>query len=87
MEIRRSLYAQVKAHLQEPEITLVIGPRQAGKTTLLRALAAELKAQDEAVLFFNLDIDRDAAFFELLSVCFSFWQADQGSKSTSMILL
>lgn len=64
MEIRRTLLAPIRAHLQEPEITLVIGPRQAGKTTLLRALAAELEAQGEAVLFFNLDIDRDALFFE-----------------------
>jgi predicted AAA+ superfamily ATPase len=64
MKIQRTLLAQIRAHLQEPEITLVIGPRQAGKTTLLRALAAELETQDETVLFFNLDIDRDAQFFK-----------------------
>jgi len=64
MEIQRDLLAKVRAHLQEPEITLVIGPRQAGKTTLLRALAHELKGQGETVLFFNLDIDRDASYFQ-----------------------
>ncbi len=64
MEIQRDLLAKVRAHLQEPEITLVVGPRQAGKTTLLRALADELKRQGETVLFFNLDIDRDASYFQ-----------------------
>ncbi|MDX2135478.1 MAG: ATP-binding protein [Saprospiraceae bacterium] len=50
-------------HLAQKEITLVVGPRQAGKTTLLKALAAELRAKGEICLFFNLDIDRDAQFF------------------------
>lgn len=63
MEIKRNLLAQLKNHLQEPEITLVIGPRQAGKTTLLKELARDLENKQEKVLFFNLDIDRDARFF------------------------
>lgn len=63
MEIKRNLLAQLKNHLQEPEITLVIGPRQAGKTTLLKELASDLKKDKEKILFYNLDIDRDAQFF------------------------
>lgn len=63
MEIRRKLFADLRTHLAAPEITLLIGPRQAGKTTLLKALRSELESNRESCFFFNLDIDTDAAFF------------------------
>lgn len=63
MEITRSLYKGLKDHLNHEEITLLIGPRQAGKTTLLKKLAQELKEAGNFCLFFNLDIDIDAQFF------------------------
>jgi uncharacterized protein len=63
MEISRLLVADLKRHLEKQEITLLIGPRQAGKTTLLRTLAEQLRQQGETCLFFNLDIDNDAQYF------------------------
>jgi len=53
----------LQAHLAQKEITLLIGPRQAGKTTLLRALSGQLQQQGKQCLFFNLDIDTDAQHF------------------------
>jgi len=64
MEIRRSLYEVLKQHLNAKEITLLVGARQVGKTTLLRALMGELTRQRGNVLFFNLDIETDAAYFQ-----------------------
>ncbi len=43
---------------------MLIGPRQAGKTTLLQQLADELTKQEKRTLFYNLDIPRDRAFFD-----------------------
>ncbi len=63
MEIQRDLISQVRDHLQQKEITLLIGPRQAGKTTLLRELSDDLRRQGYPCLFFNLDIDTEAPFF------------------------
>lgn len=63
MEISRTLMADLQAHLQQKEITLLIGPRQAGKTTLLRELTYQLQQKGERCLFFNLDIDTDAQHF------------------------
>lgn len=63
MEITRSLYSELREHLKQEEITLLIGPRQAGKTTLLKKLAQELMDAGNVCLFFNLDIDTDAQFF------------------------
>ena len=64
MEIRRELYEVLKQHLSAKEITLLVGARQVGKTTLLRALMEALRRQGEKVLFFNLDIEADARYFQ-----------------------
>lgn len=63
MEIRRSILSKLHAHLSEPEITLLVGPRQAGKTTLLREMGQSLQKAGKTCFFFNLDIDADALFF------------------------
>jgi predicted AAA+ superfamily ATPase len=33
--IERSLFSELKAHLNKKEISFIVGPRQAGKTTLM----------------------------------------------------
>jgi len=64
MKIKRHLLADLRAHLSAKEITLLIGPRQAGKTTILRFLGEELQHNNEQCWFFNLDIDRDSLLFQ-----------------------
>ncbi|MCO6487604.1 MAG: ATP-binding protein [Phaeodactylibacter sp.] len=63
MEIQRKLLPELREHLKKKEITLLIGPRQAGKTTLLKALIKQLQQEGHLCLFFNLDIDTDAQHF------------------------
>ena len=43
---------------------MIIGPRQCGKTTLMRFLADGLQKEGEQVLFFNLDIEEDNEFLQ-----------------------
>lgn len=76
MYIKRDLEKKLKQYLDKPEILAVIGPRQSGKTTLLREFAKPLKKavyvdfEDRDVLeLFNNDIKsfyaryaQDAAF-------------------------
>ena len=45
----------LKDHLVKPQYTIVIGPRQIGKTTLVKQLAAILKQQDELCYFITLE--------------------------------
>ena len=63
MEIERSLWEDLRSHLEAPEISLLIGPRQAGKTTLLKAIQAEVQHDGRPVLFFNLDVQADERHF------------------------
>jgi hypothetical protein len=61
--IHRSLLGELKLHLAEPEITLIAGARQVGKTTLMNMLLEELRKKDEKVLFLSLDFESDVPFF------------------------
>ena len=62
--IKRTMLKDIEAHLKEPEMTFLIGPRQAGKTYLMRVLEEKLKTEGEKTLFLSLDIDDDKPFFE-----------------------
>ncbi len=62
--IKRSLYKPIKTHLEQKEITLIIGPRQAGKTTLMRLLKNELDKKNQKTLFLSLDNETDRQFFD-----------------------
>jgi hypothetical protein len=61
--IKRTLLAQLESHLGSKEISLIIGPRQAGKTTLMQMLRKSLEAQGLPTVYFNLDIEADMRHF------------------------
>ena len=62
--IKRISYEPIKAHLNQKEITLIVGPRQAGKTTLMQMLKKELDDRGAKTVFLNLDIEADRPFFD-----------------------
>ena len=59
MKIKRKIYDQIGVHLKEKEITMLIGPRQAGKTTIMKALAMDLEKDGFMYIYLNLDVERD----------------------------
>lgn len=61
--IKRRLLLDLKAHLDSKEMSLVAGPRQAGKTTLISELRNDLARSGEKTLFFSMDIEEDKKFF------------------------
>ncbi len=58
--IKRQNYEIVLKSLQKEEITILIGARQVGKTTLLREIFKDLTKKGNKVLYLNLDIEDDA---------------------------
>jgi len=58
--IRRRLLPDIEAHLGQSEISLLTGPRQAGKTTLMRRIEALLQTKGRKTLWLNLDFEDDA---------------------------
>lgn len=62
--LRRKLYVQLKQHLHQPEISLILGPRQAGKTTLMLKLAEELNQEEKKTTYLNLDVIESKQYFK-----------------------
>jgi len=61
--IKRTIFTELKKHLNKKEITFIVGARQAGKTTLMTLLQDFLEKQGEKFVSLNLDIERDKQFF------------------------
>ncbi len=61
--IKRKLLGRIKEHLSKKEISLIIGPRQVGKTFLMLLLKDYLERKGEKTLFLNLDSEVDKQFF------------------------
>ena len=62
--INRTIEAELRSHLSRKEITLLIGPRQVGKSTLLYRLQQHLIDKGEKTIFFNLDREEDWETFK-----------------------
>jgi len=62
--IERKLFSELVSHLPQKEISIIIGPRQSGKTTLMDLLREHLDKKGERTLYLNLDIEWDRPHFE-----------------------
>jgi len=62
--IKRKLFKELVGHLPEKELSIIIGPRQAGKTTLMEQLQDYLHQKGERTLYLNLDIEWDRPHFD-----------------------
>jgi uncharacterized protein len=63
MLIKRYLLEALVKHLTSKEISLITGPRQAGKTTLMLQLQDYLVGKREKTVFLSLDFERDLPHF------------------------
>ena len=55
---KRFLYKKIQTHISKRHISLIIGPRQVGKTTLMLQLHQELISQSKKTFFLSLE-DKD----------------------------
>ena len=63
MPLKRRLYPQLIEELPRREIGVIIGPRQVGKTTLLREIQHHCKQKRIPCSYFDLEIPSDANFY------------------------
>ncbi|MFB6158885.1 MAG: ATP-binding protein [Candidatus Nanohalobium sp.] len=62
--IKRGMLDKVENHLEKDEISLIVGARQVGKTTLMQQLKSELEEDGENTLYLSMDIQEDRTHFE-----------------------
>ena len=63
MKIKRSIYKQLADDLYRPEVSIILGPRQVGKTFLLKELEGEAKARGLRTRYYNLELPHDLLAF------------------------
>jgi predicted AAA+ superfamily ATPase len=78
--VKRKLLKDIEHHLSKKEITMIVGTRQAGKTTLMLILQKELETKGQKTLFLNLDIEEDRQFFVSQSKLLSKIHLEIGKK-------
>ena len=82
--INREIFDKIAAHLDKPEITLLTGSRQVGKTVLLEQLKSylisEKKILSENVLWYNLDLIQDWETFQSQSAFIEFLRGRSKQK-------
>jgi len=79
-KIHRKLLSELKNHLEEREISLIVGPRQAGKTTIMNELKDYLDKKGEKTLFLNLDYENDEIFFNSQEILIRKIELEFGEK-------
>jgi predicted AAA+ superfamily ATPase len=78
--IKRHIYPFLLKHLSKKEISLITGPRQSGKTTLMRLLKAELDQQGRPTLFLDFDVEWDRVHLESQAAFIRKLELDLGKK-------
>ena len=58
MYIQRTIHEEIQKHLTRKEYTIITGPRQSGKTSLLNELFRRVRNEGYSVTFITLE-DRD----------------------------
>ncbi len=79
--IQRKVYFELQKHLDSSEISLILGPRQAGKTTLMLKLMEWLKKNNKPTAYFNLDNFEDQSFFKTQNTLLDRIEKLVGSKN------
>ena len=78
--IKRTIRPDIEKHLLQKEISLITGPRQSGKTTLMDLIRQGLKERGESTLYLNLDIEWDRTHFESQSALIRKLELELGKK-------
>ncbi len=87
MFIKRTLYNDIIEHLTAKEITLIVGPRQAGKTTIMETIRGELDKKGEKTLFLSLDFEKDVPHFKSQSAFIEKINLETGRNAKAFIFI
>ncbi|MHB8362149.1 MAG: ATP-binding protein [Patescibacteria group bacterium] len=78
--IIREIYKNLEKHLSKKEITLIVGARQTGKTTLMLLLEEKLKKRSKKTIFLSLDNEQDREYFKSQAGLINFLKLNLGDS-------
>lgn len=77
--IKRTVLDKLQAHLSNPEMTVLVGPRQVGKTYLMKLMFDDLISKNKRAVFLSLDNDEHQPYFESQSQLINFLKLQFGN--------
>jgi len=63
MELQRNISRSLEDDFDRKEIRIIVGPRQVGKTTILKKIAKRYSLGKTICQYYNLEIPQDARYF------------------------
>ena len=78
--IKRKIFSQLVEHLISDQMTILIGPRQVGKTYLMNELKRKLDAEVQKTVWLNLDIEEDRKRLESQADLLSYIELQVGRE-------
>lgn len=78
--IKRKILSELKEHLPSDQMTILIGPRQVGKTYLMSVLRERLEKKGEKTAWLNLDVLEDAPRFVSQATLVSYLELTVGKE-------
>ncbi len=63
MNIKRHVYSQLVDDLRRPEVSIILGSRQVGKTFLFKELESDARARGLRTRYYNLELPYDLLAF------------------------
>ncbi|MBI4129983.1 ATP-binding protein [Candidatus Roizmanbacteria bacterium] len=84
--IKRRIFARLKEHLPRDQMTILIGPRQVGKTYLMRALQQQLETEGTKTVWLSLDSEEDKRRFSSQSALLSYIELQVGMEKTVVFI-
>lgn len=76
--IKRKILPGLEEHLSSDQMTIITGPRQVGKTYLMRFMREKLEEEGEKTIWLNLDNDEDATRFTSQAALVSYIELQAG---------
>lgn len=86
MNIKRTILPAIEEHLSAPEMTIITGARQVGKTYLMRVLETGLKERGEKTLYLNLDYDEHLPLFSSQRKLIDYIKLQVGEKKAYIFI-
>lgn len=84
--IKRTILQDIEKHLKEPQMSVLIGPRQVGKTYIMQVLQKQLEEKKEKTIFLSLDIDDHKPFFSTQSSLINYIKLQVGDTKAYIFL-
>src|SRR3990167_4472416 len=84
--IKRKILTLIEKHLSSDQMTILIGPRQVGKTYLMRLLRDKLEYEGKKTIWLNLDNEEDVGRFASQAKLISYIELIAGKEKAFVFI-